>query len=119
VTVYVDDMRVPARAGRGRPAVWSHLTADTELELHEFAARLGLRRCWYQQRCRTCRGVCVHWHYDVTEPVRARAVRLGALEVTMRQMGDLVRARRTGGGGPAAPRPGEHPLDPHHRGGSR
>lgn len=43
MTVYVDDMRVPARVGRIN-ARWSHLMADTDEELHEFAARLGLRR---------------------------------------------------------------------------
>lgn len=33
MTVYVDDFRVPARVGRIN-ARWSHLTADTQAELH-------------------------------------------------------------------------------------
>lgn len=40
MTVYVDDMPIPAR--------WSHLMADTDEELHRFAASIGLRRSWAQ-----------------------------------------------------------------------
>jgi hypothetical protein len=47
MTVYVDDARIPARRGR-LSSTWSHLFADTEDELHEFEARLGLRRSWFQ-----------------------------------------------------------------------
>lgn len=43
MSVYVDDMRRPARVGRisGR---WSHLMADSHDELEAFARRLDLRR---------------------------------------------------------------------------
>jgi hypothetical protein len=100
VTVYVDDYRVPAQVGhvRGR---WSHLTATTPEELHIFAARLGLRRAWFQANCRlpgcprTGR-VCVHFHYDVVDSVRARAVDLGATAVGIRDFGALIAARRAG-----------------------
>ena len=47
MTVYVDDARIPARVGRWDSS-WSHLFADTQDELHAFAARLGLRRSWFQ-----------------------------------------------------------------------
>ncbi|WP_375539284.1 DUF4031 domain-containing protein [Mycolicibacterium sp. CBMA 335] len=40
MTVYVDDMRMPARVGRIE-ARWSHLIADTDVELHAFAASIG------------------------------------------------------------------------------
>jgi hypothetical protein len=43
MTVFVDDMRRPARVGR-ITADWSHLYADSDDELHAFAARLGLKR---------------------------------------------------------------------------
>lgn len=43
MTVYVDDIRMPARIGR-IDARWSDLMADTDEELHAFAAKLGLRR---------------------------------------------------------------------------
>jgi hypothetical protein len=98
VTIYVDNYRVPAQVGqiRGR---WSHLTADTPAELHTFADRLGLRRAWFQARCRATRcpsvgGACVHFHYDVTDRVRDRAIGLGATAIDIRDFGALITARR-------------------------
>lgn len=98
MTIYVDDFRAQARVGR-ISARWSHLTADTPKELHDFAARLGLRREWFQARCRSrgCPvrdGVCRHFHYDVVDTLRARALALGARGLTLREMGTLVSARR-------------------------
>ncbi|MBL7259168.1 DUF4031 domain-containing protein [Actinoplanes sp. LDG1-01] len=99
MTVYVDNYRCHATVGRltGR---WSHLTADTSDELHTFAARLGLRRAWFQARCRysTCPapdGVCVHYHYDVIDSMRTRAIRTGAHPIDIRDLGALITARRT------------------------
>ena len=57
-----------------------HLTADTEAELHEFAARLGLKRAWYQRRPRF--EFC---HYDLTATKRALAIKLGAIEMDARE----------------------------------
>lgn len=93
MTVYVDDFRVPAKVGRvsGR---WSHLTADDVEELHTFAARLGLRRAWFQARCKHsgCQP-CPHWHYDVTDTMRRKAIAQGAAPVTLCRMGELFSAR--------------------------
>lgn len=98
MTVYVDNFRVPARIGRisGR---WSHLTADTVEELHTFAERLGQRREWFQARCKnltcpTVGGVCAHFHYDVVDRRRSRAIELGAEPIDIREMGALVSERR-------------------------
>lgn len=96
MTVYVDRANIPATVGRLRSR-WSHLTADTVEELHAFAAQLGLRREWFQTCKRKCAPVgmpCPHWHYDVTAPKRAEAVRLGAQEIDMHEMGALITARR-------------------------
>lgn len=84
MTVYVDDVRIPARVGRvtGR---WSHLTADTTEELHEFAARLGLRRHWFQDHPDPRRR-----HYDVTDSKRRHAIALGAVPENWR---DAARRR--------------------------
>jgi hypothetical protein len=93
VSVYVDEVRdwtLIAQARGLRHTHWCHLTADTEAELHAFAARLGLRRSWYQPHA--ARGV--GWHYDITPPKRARAVRLGAREVDYRFMAALMDRRR-------------------------
>jgi hypothetical protein len=61
---------------------WSHMVSDIGAdELHAFAARLGLRREWSQERP----AASAH-HYDVTPTKRALAVRLGAVEVTSREL---------------------------------
>jgi len=82
MAVYVDDSYIPWRRGK-----WCHLTADTTDELHEFAARIGLRREWFQPGSRPELD-----HYDVTMERRARAVALGAIEETWR---DAARRRRS------------------------
>lgn len=71
MTVYVDNMRRRARVGRIN-ARWSHLMADTHTELEEFARRLGLAPVWLQHA-----GDHLE-HYDVTDTVRAQAVKMGA-----------------------------------------
>jgi hypothetical protein len=53
-----------------------HLMADTEEELHTLAARVGMRRAWFQ----ACPPHSIA-HYDLTRRRRAMAVRLGAIEV--------------------------------------
>lgn len=92
MTVYVDNARIPRKIGR-LDTVWSHLTADTTEELHAFADRLGLRRAWFQTCHITHCSPCPHWHYDVTESKRQQAVRLGAVEITLHQLGELIGAR--------------------------
>lgn len=67
MTVYVDDERL---VWRGK--VWCHMVADTPEELHLFAERLGLKRTWFQSKS-------VYPHYDVTIPVRTKALHLGAV----------------------------------------
>jgi Protein of unknown function (DUF4031) len=60
---------------------WFGLTADTEAELHAFAARLGLSRVMFQPG--TAAGPQpATGHYDVTEGERDRAVALGAQAIT-------------------------------------
>ena len=98
MTVYVDNFRAPATVGRIRGR-WSHLTADTVEELHAFADRLGHRREWFQARCKhakcpTTDGVCVHFHYDVVDSNRTKAISLGAVPIDIREMGALIAVRR-------------------------
>jgi hypothetical protein len=81
MTVYVDDSLITATVGR-LSSRWSHLFADSERELHQFAALLGLRVDWYQPHGR-------HWHYDVTEGKRLRAIQLGARPVTWREAAQI------------------------------
>lgn len=97
MTVYVDNFRTPATVGRIRGR-WSHLTADTQDELHAFAARLGMDRKWFQEQCKTrCAPEgqpCPHWHYDVVDAGRTAAIALGAKAINLREMGALISARR-------------------------
>ncbi|MGO8873174.1 MAG: DUF4031 domain-containing protein [Acidimicrobiales bacterium] len=89
MTVYLDDWRQPARLGPVDDR-WSHLVADSEAELHEFASHLGMKREWFQQRVsRPHQG-----HYDLPERVRSDALALGAVPVTWRQLGRMMRERR-------------------------
>lgn len=87
MAVYVDDMRMAATIGRLN-ARWSHLMADTEEELHEFAARLGLPR-----RTAQFPGT---WksHYDVTDSTRERAMELGAIVIGYRSIQAVALLRR-------------------------
>jgi hypothetical protein len=55
-----------------------HLIADTVEELHEFAARLGMKRSWFQPVSSP--------HYDLTVRRRAKAVALGAIELDRKQL---------------------------------
>ena len=66
MAVYVDDEQIPWRG-----KLWCHLVADSLMELHDFAAALGLKRAWFQNGSR-------YPHYDVTMSVRDRALRMGA-----------------------------------------
>lgn len=98
MTVYVDNARIHALVGRNRvSARWSHLTADSQEELHAFAERIGLRRVWFQTCKSPCSrpGVpCPHWHYDVTDQKRDQAIQAGAVPVDIREMGQIIRQRR-------------------------
>lgn len=92
MVVYVDGlvMTVAAEAQARRTGArhghrWCHLMADTLDELHAFAARLGMNRDWFQGD-----------HYDLVPPRRARALKLGAVEVTSRDLVALRRRLRAG-----------------------
>jgi hypothetical protein len=76
MTVYVDDWRRHARAGR-ITARWPYLTAgpgDDPGELPVFAARIGLRRS------RSPDKPWLRAHYDVTDAKRRRAAAGGGAQ---------------------------------------
>lgn len=66
-----------------------HLTADSDDELHTFAAKLGLKRAWFQGAGKPNQSM---HHYDLTASKRVQAVKLGAKELTTREMGERIRA---------------------------
>jgi hypothetical protein len=105
MTVYVDDARIPAQVGslRGR---WSHLSADTKEELHAFAARIGLRRAWFQDKPNPFTGgPGVHWHYDITDSKRRAALAAGAQPIDRAGWRVLLDARRAALAADTGPRP--------------
>ena len=80
--VYIDECKL---AFRGRQ--WCHLVADTLEELHAFAARLGLRRDWFQHKT-------LYPHYDITLSVRLKAVELGAQTCDKRTVVHMAKGLR-------------------------
>ena len=89
MTVYLDDWRQHARLGPVDDR-WSHLVADSDEELHAFAAAMGMRREWFQDKS----GRPHHAHYDLPERARPEALAGGAVEITWRQLGRMLRDRR-------------------------
>ncbi|MFO8075126.1 MAG: DUF4031 domain-containing protein [Actinomycetota bacterium] len=66
---------------RWRGRRWAHLASDASHgELHDFAARLGLRREHFQGD-----------HYDIPTELRAHALTLGARPVSSRQLVSALR----------------------------
>jgi hypothetical protein len=84
----VDEVREYPGAGL-RYTRFCHLLADTRDELHALADDLGFPRRFFQDHP-------WRWHYDLPEHLRPDAVALGAREVTMHEVGALLRRRRVG-----------------------
>jgi hypothetical protein len=93
MAVYVNQLRGQGRFLLGRtaaPPPLFALTADAEDELHDFAARLGLRRdpgtvAGSQQPATR--------HYTLTQGEHDRAVELGAQVITAREADKMERQR--------------------------
>lgn len=85
--VYVDPLWRCIRSRRWPHAEACHLVADTREELHAFAERLGLRPEWFQRDSRLP-------HYDLTRGKRFQALRLGAQEISHKELAARVQAER-------------------------
>ncbi len=83
MTIYVDNMR----AAYGR-MLMCHMAADTTDELLAMADKIGVARRWLQK------AGTHHEHLDICMSKRAAAVKAGAIEVTMRDIGLLIRRKR-------------------------
>jgi hypothetical protein len=89
--ILVDELRTYPNGPRGMRH-WCHLTdsEDDVDRLHAFAARLGLKRAWFQAGSRP--------HYDLTAGRRREALRLGAFFVLAKhQARDTLARRRMSG----------------------
>lgn len=67
---------------------WCHMIADTEEELHAFAAKIGMQRSWAQNPGTPSA------HYDLVPSRRTRAVKAGAQEITHRELSEKIVERR-------------------------
>ena len=83
MSVYVDDFR--ARFGSMQMC---HMAADTTEELLEMATKIGLAHRWLQKK-----GTSKE-HFDVCLSMRAKAVQNGALNVTAREIVELMNRKR-------------------------
>ena len=82
--VYVDELikhpppkdAATRRAGEPHGHRWCHLFCDPggEEELHALAARIGMKRSWFQAPPKSSKP-----HYDLTPPRREAAIRAGAV----------------------------------------
>jgi hypothetical protein len=86
MTVYVDDMYKNLLGRYGRMKM-SHMIADTEDELHEMAARIGVARNWHQGD-----------HYDICITMRKRALAHGAVAITLRELAILSSRQNSNAG---------------------
>lgn len=80
MTVYVDKAFIPFKGMK-----MCHMLADTEEELHELAARIGLRREWFQPRSSP--------HYDICKEKRQQAILAGAIEIDGERLVEILRSR--------------------------
>lgn len=76
--IYVDEIFDYQSNIAGHGGKWCHLFSDNTAALHDFAASIGLKREWFQDRPRFP-------HYDITPAKRALAIKKGAIPVTRKQ----------------------------------
>ena len=83
MAVYVDDMA--AEFGR---MIMYHMIADSTEELLEMVSKIGVDPKWIQFP------ETYKEHFDIAKSKRALAIKLGAVEITWRQYGEMVMERR-------------------------
>jgi hypothetical protein len=87
MSVYVDPLFGYGGSKSFRWKTSCHMYADTLDELHDMAARIGMRRAWFQDKNRKLP------HYDLVPARRKLAVQFGAVEHDFRQMVAFKRSR--------------------------
>jgi len=85
--VYVDQLQPCLPNKNWRYCESCHLAADSLNQLHDFAARLGLQRSWFQNHPRLP-------HYDLTKGMRFKALKMGAIEIDHKKLVELMNKKR-------------------------
>ena len=80
--VYIDNMNAPYRGMK-----MCHMIADSTEELLEMADKIGVNRKWIQD------AGTYNEHFDICQAKKAKAVQLGAKEITMMQLGRMLGER--------------------------
>lgn len=83
MTVYVDQANHCYRR-----MIMCHMLADTDEELHEMADAIGVARKWHQK------AGTVQSHYDICRAKKEQAVKLGAVQITRREVAELLKRKR-------------------------
>lgn len=85
MTVYVDNYK----ASYGR-MIMCHMVADSEAELHAMADKIGVARKHFQRK------LAMPWrdHYDICLAKRRLAIEHGAVEVSMNELGRIMRRKK-------------------------
>lgn len=65
---------------------YSHLVATTIAELHTFAQRIGIKKCWYSNKHGKNQP-----HYDLKGTQIAKAIAEGAKYVTHKELFDFLK----------------------------
>lgn len=82
MSVYVDDMKA-----KHRGMIMCHMLADTEKELREMAAKIGVSMS-HHQFPGTHKS-----HFDICLKKRSLAIKFGAIEITQHQTGKIIKQR--------------------------
>jgi hypothetical protein len=91
MSVYVDPIVEYGGSATFRWTKSCHMYADTEKELHKMAAKIGLKRSWFQDKGTSLK------HYDLIASKRFLAVQNGAVEHSLKQMVAFMRKQREDG----------------------
>jgi len=83
MAIYVDNMN----ASYGRMKM-CHMVADTEEELEGMALKIGVNTKWWQHRGTR------KSHFDICLSKKQKAIRNGAVEVTIYELGYMLSTRK-------------------------
>lgn len=83
MAVYVDSMFAPYRGMK-----MCHMVADSRQELLDMVDKIGVDRKWIQHKGTP------REHFDIAASKRKLAVSFGAVEVTRRELGQILRKKR-------------------------